>query len=164
MTKSIKIFVAVVFVSFRCFGQELPTSSLYQTLKKSDSLLFEETFNKCNFTPLDKIIHPDLIFLHDQSGRQNKAEFLSAVKQNICGNLKQKPIRKLTPGTLTVYPLHRDGVLYGAVQMGDHEFYIAETGKPLQATSTAKFIHTWILTDGEWKLYFVQSYHHVPSK
>jgi len=164
MNKFIATIVVLVVAPFLCFSQEAQTSDLFRALKKSDSLLFEETFNKCNLAPLDKIIHPDLVFLHDQSGRQNKAEFLSAVKQNICGNPKQKPIRKLTPGTLTVYSLHRDGVLYGAVQMGDHEFYIAEAGKPLRPTSTAKFIHTWLLTEGEWRLYFVQSFHHVPVK
>jgi hypothetical protein len=146
------------------FAQEAPTSALFRALQKGDSIVFDEGFNKCNLAALDKITAASLIFLHDQGGTQNKAEFMAAMQKNICGNPAQKPIRKLTPGSLVVYPLKKDGILYGAIQMGDHEFYIAEAGKPLRPTSTAKFITTWILTDGVWMLSICHSYHHVPVK
>ncbi len=159
--------LAVTFLAILAIpslAQESTTSDLYRVLLKYDSLVFEEGFNKCNLAPLEKLTAENLVFLHDQGGMQNKAAFLEAMQKNICGNPNQKPIRKLTPGTLVVYPLKKDGVRYGAIQMGDHEFYIAEPGKPLRKTATAKFITTWLLVNGEWKMSICHSYHHVPVK
>lgn len=157
------LLCALSFISLDLRAQESPASNLYRALLKGDSIVFEEGFNKCNLAALEKITAENLIFLHDQGGTQNKKEFMAAMQKNICGNPAQKPIRKLTPGTLVVYPLKKDGVLYGAIQMGDHEFYIAEAGKPLRPTSTAKFISTWLLKDGVWMLSICHSYHHVPK-
>ena len=158
----ITLSLLLTLAGLKLLAQESLSSDLYRALLRGDSIVFEEGYNKCNLTALDKITAEDLIFLHDQGGAQNKAEFMAAMKQNICGNPAQKPIRRLTPGTLVVYPLKKNGVLYGAIQMGDHEFYIAEAGKPLRPTSTAKFISTWMLKDGVWTLSICHSYHHVP--
>ncbi len=146
------------------FAQESPTSDLFRALKKGDSIVFEEGFNKCNLAALDKIALESLVFLHDQGGKSAKRKFMEDMQKHICSNPEQKPIRKLTPGSLVVYPLENDGVLYGAIQMGDHEFYIAEAGKPLRPTSTAKFITTWMLVEGVWKLSICHSFHHQPVK
>ncbi|MEN9686441.1 MAG: hypothetical protein RLZZ28_2227 [Bacteroidota bacterium] len=145
------------------FAQVSEQSALFIQLKTADSILFEEGFNKCNFTALKKKVHKDLEFLHDQGGIQDAQAFYTAVEKNICANPDKKPIRKLTAGTLQVYPMKSQGVLYGAIQMGIHEFYIAEPGKALYLTSTARFIHTWILENEEWKLKHVLSYDHKPA-
>ena len=141
-------------------AQEAENSGLFIQLKRADSIIFEQGFNKCNFPALQKIVHTDLEFLHDQGGIQNRDQFFRAVEQNICANPNAKPVRKLIPGSLKVYPLYNQGKLYGAIQMGDHEFYIAEPGKELRHTSTARFIHTWLLEGEQWKLYRVLSYDH----
>lgn len=162
--KTLNLIIILWLACSACsFAQESPTSELFRALQKMDSVVFEEGFNRCNLAALEKITSDNLIFLHDQGGPQSKAEFMNAMEKNICGNPSQKPIRKLTPGTLVVYPMKNNGILYSAIQMGDHEFYIAEAGKPLRKTSTAKFISTWLLVDGVWKLSICHSYHHVPS-
>lgn len=143
---------------------ESPDSELFQTIKKADSLMFEETFNKCNFTLLEKIVHKDLQFLHDKGGIQNRDQFFKAMRENICGRPNAKPIRKLVDGSMQVYPLRDNGKLYGAIQMGIHEFYIAEPGKNLRKTGIAKFTDTWILENGDWKLYHVLSYDHQSAQ
>ena len=97
-------------------------SSIYKDLKKADSLLFDEGFNKCNFSALKTVLHDDLEFLHDQGGRQNLAEFYEAFTNSICSNPDMKPIRKLIDETLKVYELKSDGNVYGAIQTGDHKF------------------------------------------
>ena len=164
MTNIQTVFLLLLMVPSISVAQESLSSELFLALQKRDSVVFEEGFNRCNLTALEKIVADNLIFLHDQGGTQNKSEFMKAMQQNICGNLSQKPIRKLTPATLVVYPMKKDGVLYGAIQMGDHEFYIAEPGKSLRKTATAKFISTWLLVDGVWMLSICHSYHHVPAR
>ncbi len=162
--KKVPLLMLILFASGVSHAQEAPDSPLFVALKKGDSLIFEEGFNKCNLAPLEKLTAENLVFLHDQGGTQNKSEFMDAMRRNICGNPNQKPIRKLTPGTLVVYPLKKNGVLYGAIQMGDHEFYIAEPGRPLRKTGVAKFITTWLLVNGEWQMSICHSFHHVPVK
>jgi len=164
MIPRISLVIILAIGHFASEAQESSTSDIFMALLKCDSLVFEEGFNKCNLAPLEKLASENLVFLHDQGGVQNKAEFMEAMRKNICGNSNQKPIRKLTPGTLVVYPLKKDGKLYGAMQMGDHEFYISEPGKPLRKTATAKFITTWMLDNGAWKMYVCHSYHHVPVR
>ncbi len=141
-------------------AQESITSELFITLKKADSLVFTQGFNTCDLKILDSIMHKDLQFFHDQQGMQNRKEFFKGFKESICTNTNEKPIRKLVDSSLVVYPLKKDGKVYGAIQMGVHEFYIAEPTKKVRLTSTGKFIHTWLLENGEWKLYKVLSYNH----
>lgn len=157
---NILLFVIALLFNRAAVAQADPHSELFVALKKADSLVFDEGFNKCNFILLQQVMHPDLQFLHDQNGAQNREAFFKVFKESICSNSNAKPIRKLVAGSLIAYPLKNEGRLYGAVQMGMHEFYIAEPGKPLRFTGTAKFIHTWLLENGDWKLYRVISYDH----
>lgn len=140
---------------------QLPkTDSLYLALKQQDSIFFERSFNLCDLDYLDKTTHPEMVFFHDQGGIQHKAEFMAAVKNNICGNPGQKPIRKAAPQSLEVFPLYSNGQLYGVIQTGIHDFYIRESGKADRHTSRAKFTHVWLLDNGRWLLREVLSYDH----
>lgn len=161
-----KVFLSLLSLLIvpAAFSQVAVDSDLFRQLQKGDSVIFEQGFNNCNFVALEKVVHADLQFIHDQGGMQNRAEFFSAVKNNICAGNGPKPVRQLTNGTLQVFPLMNNGKLYGAVQMGIHEFYLAEPGKELRFTSGARFIHTWLLENGEWKLFRVISYDHQPVK
>ncbi|MEZ4875342.1 MAG: serine hydrolase [Flavobacteriaceae bacterium] len=162
--KKITLLLTLIFFAPFAKGQVSEDSALFKTLKAEDSLLFEESFNKCNFEVLEQIAHPDLQFLHDQNGTQSRDDFFKAVQESICSNPDVKPIRKLVEGSLVVYPLKNEGKLYGAIQMGMHEFYIAEPNKELRFTANGKFIHTWLLENGEWKLFRVLSYDHQQPK
>lgn len=143
-------------------AQESEKSELFKTLKTKDSLLFDVSFNQCDFKVLEKLIHKDLQFLHDIGGIQDYDAFFKAVRENVCGNPDRKAMRKLVPGSLKVYPLYNRGKLYGAIQMGDHEFFISENRGAFKKTSTAKFTHTWFLENGVWLLHDVLSYDHQP--
>ena len=137
--------------------------ALFEELRRADGQVFEEGFNRCNLRALEEAIHPDLEFMHDVGGMQKRDAFFKTFRENICGNPANKPIRRLVEGSLEVYPLKDKGKLYGAVQMGRHEFLIAEAGKEPRLTGKARFVHTW-LRDGErWKLYRVISYDHGPA-
>lgn len=47
-------------------------SDLFIQLKKTDSLFFEEGFNKCNFEILETYIPTDFEFYHDENGTQDR--------------------------------------------------------------------------------------------
>lgn len=144
-------------------GQLSKDTELFDSLKRQDSIFFDRCFNQCDLVYLEKAVHKDLLFFHDQGGIQNKQVFLERTKNNICGNPDRKPIRKLVVNSLEVYPLYNDGRLYGAIQTGVHEFYIREAGKADVHTSTARFTHVWLLENKEWLLKEVLSYdHHEP--
>lgn len=156
------IYLTVLLFSIVMSSQVSKDSELYKALKKNDSLIFDSAFNECKSSDLTSIISKDLEFYHDTGGITNgKEEFLRTVKQNICGNPKVRPYRELVKGSLQVYPLAKDGVLYGAIQKGDHNFYLKENGKT-RPTVTAKFTHLWVLENKKWVLKRVLSYDHQP--
>ena len=149
------------FIFFGIISAQVDTKSeLFQTLKQKDSLIFQEGFNKCQLIPLENLLAVDLEFYHDKGGFQDKALFMQAMRENICGSPERKPIRKLSPNTLEVFPLYNNGELYGALQKGKHEFYIQEPNKELYQTGTALFTILWIKENEDWKAKRIFSYHH----
>lgn len=137
------------------------TNSLYPVLKTKDSLLFEVGFNNCNISQFEELINEDFEFYHDKSGKiLSKTSFIESIKSGIC-NLDYKASRELINGTLEVYPLAKNGVIYGAVQTGMHQFYAIEKDKLKHITSTAKFTHVWELENNIWTLRRAISYDHT---
>jgi hypothetical protein len=161
--RSLGVLAALLVAAGTSFAQGSADAALFEALKKADSSLFDEGFNRCNMQAVEAAIHPEIEFLHDQSGRERHAEFMKSFREFICSSPDRKPIRRLVEGSLEAYPLKNEGKLYGAVQMGRHDFYIAEPGKEPRRTATARFVHTWLLEGGRWKLYRVISYDHQPT-
>lgn len=128
-----------------------------------DSLLFQLGYNQCDTLQYYELVSQDFEFYHDQAGVTGSREaFLSGVG-SLC-RLPYKPRRALRLSSLQVYPLYENGVLYGAVQEGVHDFYAKEAGKPEYLTSTARFVHLWLREEGAWKLARVLSYDHQVPK
>ena len=83
------------------------------------------------------------------------------MKNGICNSSNTfKARRELVDGSLKVYPLYDNGVLYGAIQEGEHRFFEKNGNQPEKAGSTAKFTHLWILDHNQWKLKRILSYDH----
>lgn len=142
------------------YAQETTSSELYRTLKTKDSLLFEIGFNTCNIKLFEDLVSDNFEFYHDQSGiTPNKTAFVESMRNGLC-KLPYRPRRALVQGSLVVYPLYKNGTLYGAIQMGKHRFFAIEKEKPEYFTSIAKFTHVWLLENGDWKLVSVLSYDH----
>jgi CubicO group peptidase (beta-lactamase class C family) len=155
----------MTFIVSNVKSQVPKTSELFMTMKKQDSVFFENSFNLCNIEYLNKAIHKDLVFYHDQSGIQNKEIFLDNIKKYICADINKKPIRKVIEESLEVFPLYNNGILYGVIQSGIHDFYIREPNKADVRTSRAKFTHLYLLENGNWLLKEVLSFdHNEPSK
>lgn len=150
------------------FSQEKPNSELYKTIMSKDSLLFDIGFNKCDISQFENLFTADLEFYHDKSGVSDKPLFLTNMKKGLCGSVGTHQYRRyLVPNTTEVYPLYNKGVLYGAMQMGIHQFYekSAEKNESLANAkehfgSTARFTHVWLLKEGVWKLARCFSYDH----
>lgn len=152
--------ITALFFFGMSYGQESIDSELHKTLIKKDSILFDAGFNNCDLVALEKVLAEDLEFYHDVGGIQNKAQFMKAMKENICSSPERKPIRKLTPNTVKVYPLYENKILYGVIQEGVHEFHIQEPNKALYQTGTALFSILWLMEADDWKAKRVYSYHH----
>ena len=139
---------------------ETTPATLHQQLAQKDAEFFERGFNQCDLAYLEATISPELKFYHDQSGFQDKTLFMENTRRYLCSDPAHKPIRKLTSGSLSTFPLYRDGKMYGAIQHGKHQFYLREPGKPDQLTGTARFTSVWLKQNNDWQLADVLSYDH----
>ncbi len=165
--KQLSLLFTIIFLlnTNCCNAQIAKDSDLFIQLKKTDSLFFEEGFNKCNFEILETYISNNFEFYHDENGTQNKEQFFIGFRESICSNIERKPIRKVIEESLEVYRLKNNGETYGAIQRGIHLFYIKEPNKELYLTNIAKFTSVWNLENCKWKLSRVLSYDHKePNK
>ena len=158
--KNIAITLLSVFLFTNGFAQVEKSSNLHKTIKEIDSLLFNIGFNTCDITLFKKLVSDDFEFYHDQAGiTSSKSEFILGIENGLC-KLDYKPKRVLDEKSLEIYPLKKNGVLYGAIENGIHSFYAIEKNKEEYLTSTAKFTHVWILEKEGWKLSKGISYDH----
>mgnify|MGYP003462824353 FL=1 len=160
------VFLAFFFALFlfslstSAKAQVPENSALFKTVMALDSQLFEEGFNRCRLDVTAELADANLEFFHDKGGMQDRAQFLLAMKNNVCGNPEGKPVRTLVAGSTKVFALENNGVLYGAVQHGEHRFHLKGTDTAKAGYTVAKFTHVWILNKGQWQLKSAISYDH----
>ena len=106
----------------------------------------------------------DLEFYHDKGGLSiGLDDLVEKTKRNLCSNENFGLRRAVVEGSVKVFPLKNNGIIYGAIISGEHVFYVLEKGKPERLDGRAKFTHTWILKDGAWKMHRILSYDHGPA-
>lgn len=136
---------------------------IFAGLKVKDSILFELGFNQCDTHQVRIATSTNFEFYHDQAGITKSQEaFIKSISE-LC-SLPYKASRELVEGSLTVDILKKNGEVYGAIQLGKHKFYAKEPGMEKYLTSTADFIHLWIIEENTWKLKRVFSYNHTAIK
>jgi CubicO group peptidase (beta-lactamase class C family) len=156
----LRILLWLLLLSISTYGQVDKASNLYKIIQEKDSLLFTIGFNTCDITQFENLVSEYFEFYHDQAGiTSSKSAFIESIRNGLC-KLTYKPVRELAENTMEVYSLEKNGVLYGAIQTGKHNFYAIENGKPEYLTSVAKFTHVWILENESWKLSKGLSYDH----
>lgn len=153
-------FLVLLFFFGNIHAQIDKNSELFLELKKQDSIFFERGFNNCDMAYLEKSMDDNLKFYHDKGGFQDKKLFLERTKENICSDPLRKPIRKVVPESLEVFPLYDNGNVYGAIQTGEHQFYIREPNKKDVLGGRAKFTTVWTKKNGNWVMSDVLSYDH----
>lgn len=143
------------------FSQEKKSSNLYKTIISKDSLLFNVGFNTCDIAQFENLLSDQFEFYHDKDSIQDKAIFLKNIRKGLCGSTKTYQARRdLIPESTEIYPLAKNGALYGAIQIGIHQFFEPTPAGKDKFGSTARFTHVWILENGIWKLRRSFSYDH----
>lgn len=164
------VFLAFFFALFlfslstSAKAQVAENSALFKTIMTLDNQLFEEGFNQCQLARFEALIPADVAFYHDKGGAQDRKEFLDGFRKNICANPEGKPLRTLVPGSTRIFPMSDNGVLYGAVQTGEHTFHMKGKSPAAEGYTVAKFTHLWLLKNGRWQLQNALSYDHQSVK
>jgi hypothetical protein len=136
-------------------------SDLYKTILSKNNLLFQVGFNTCDIAQFDSLLSEYFEFFHDKDSISTRKEFLNGIRNGLCKSPSTyQSRRELIPGSTEIFPLYKNGKLYGAIQHGKHHFYENSQGKPERFASTARFTHVWILENGLWKLSKGLSYDH----
>lgn len=142
-------------------AQLATTDALYKTILSKDSLLFSVGYNTCNISQLEQLLAKNFEFHHDKDGISDKKGFLQAFRNGLCKDPEHYQARRvLVDGSTEIYPMYRNGILYAAIQNGDHLFHEKETGQEERFGSAARFAHLWVLEKGDWKLSRAWSFDH----
>lgn len=164
------VFLAFFFALFlfslstSAKAQVAENSALFKTIMALDNQLLEEGFNQCQLARFEALIPADVAFYHDKGGAQDRKEFLDGFRKNICANPEGKPLRTLVPGSTRIFPMSDNGVLYGAVQTGEHTFHMKGKSPAAEGYTVAKLTHLWLLKNGRWQLQNALSYDHQSVK
>lgn len=73
---------------------------------------------------------------------------------------KNRGRRVIVPDSLRIFPMRRGPDVYGAIVMGEHDFFSAEAGKIIKRTFRSSFTHLMLQKDGVWKVARIYSYNH----
>ncbi len=125
MTTKIILALAFFILNFcnQFTAQTNKDSELYQTILRQDSLLFNVGFNTCDVSQFQKLLSENLKFYHDKDGVSDKNKFLFDIKNGLCKNPETTQVKRfLIKGSTQVFPLYKNGILYGAIQNGEHTF------------------------------------------
>jgi len=139
--------------------------ALTQAITARDAALFATYFGECDPAKMGGFFTPDLEFYHDKAGfdAHSAKEFVDDYARKCVDYSKPGAVRvrrELAPGSLNVEAIPG----FGAVEEGDHLFYIRQGDGPEQLTGRAHFVQLWQLgEDGVWRLKRVLSFSHAPA-
>jgi hypothetical protein len=134
------------------------SESLYKIIADLDTIVFK-AYNSCNLSVFKDYFVEDLEFYHDKTGMiSSRKNMLEALEIMLCGDDKIKTRRELIEGSLMVYPIAN----FGAIQVGEHQYYKSFDGQPEELVEVAKFTHIWRNNDTGWQITRVLSYDHQP--
>jgi hypothetical protein len=138
--------------------------ALTQVIAARDAELFELFFRGCDPAKLRTMLTDDIEFYHDKDGLVfTSADAMVADYQRQC-TARAKPDawrsrRELVKASLKVDPVPN----YGAMEIGDHQFYERKGDGPEKLVGRASFSMVWKLDSGTWKLSRILSYAHGPA-
>lgn len=161
MTRIILATVTFVISSTFAYSQQ-SDDEVTQLIVRNDSL-FWKAYNTCDIAGMTTLFRDDVEFYHDKGGPSYGVDTLmSIIKKNLCSKSDFRLRREPVKDSYRVFTLRSNNQVYGAIQSGEHVFYIVEKGKE-HLDGLAKFTHLWLLKDGKWKMSRVLSYDHGPA-
>ncbi|HEV7891982.1 MAG TPA: nuclear transport factor 2 family protein [Pyrinomonadaceae bacterium] len=136
-------------------GDKSPsTKELHERIAALDASLFA-AYNKCDIDKVGTFFAEDLEFYHEKGGLTlTRDATLALMRKNLCGADSNRVRRELVEGSMEVRPIKN----YGAVQTGEHRFYLTQKGQTEKLDGIGKFVMLWREKDGEWKITRVISY------
>lgn len=144
--KKLFTILSILLTTFSAFAQVDKNSDLYKTILVKDSLLFDIGFNHCDIKQFENLLSDNLKFYHDKDGISDKTKFLADLKNGICNNQTNRQVQRfLVKESTEIFPLYKNGVLYGVVQNGEHKF----SEKRESQGGIAKFTNVWQLENNE---------------
>lgn len=155
--KNLLCFIIAITFCSNSSAQVDKNSYLYKTILSKDSLLFHIGFNTCDIKKFEVLLSDDLKFYHDKDGISDKTKFLLDLKNGLCKSPETRQVKRfLVKESTEIFPLYKNGVLYGAVHNGEHIF----SEKRESQSGIAKFTNVWQLENGDWKLATSFSFDH----
>lgn len=119
-----------------------------------DAAMFA-AYNKCDIDKVGTFFAEDLEFYHEKGGLTlTRDAVLAIMRKNLCGPDSNHIRRELVEGSMEVRPINN----YGAVQTGEHRFYLTQKGQSEKIDGIGKFVMLWREKDGEWRITRVISY------
>jgi CubicO group peptidase (beta-lactamase class C family) len=159
--KKYLLFIPLLFIATLLSAQIDIKSDLYKTIISKDSLLFNVGFNTCDISQFENLLSEKFEFFHDKDSISNKKRFLHNLRNGLCNSPTSfQARRELLPESTKIYPLYKREILYGAIQIGIHQFFETIEKRKEVFGSSAKFMHLWLLENDVWKLTKSLSYDH----
>jgi predicted alpha/beta superfamily hydrolase len=150
------LITLIVPVSGQVNTVSLENKNLYDQIAYQDSVLFSIAY-ACQPEKVGAFFTDDMEFYHDKGGPTiGKEKFIESLKNNFCGPNAVKLRRELIKGSLQVFPMNN----FGAIETGEHRFYITGANNVEKLSGIAKFTHLWKFINNEWKITRVLSYDH----
>jgi hypothetical protein len=139
---------------------DLPAGKeLYDQIASLDTALFE-AYNTCDLDKVETFFAEDLEFYHEKGGLTlTRKSTLELMRKNLCGGTNRVR-RELIKGTLEVHPISN----YGAVETGEHRFYLTQKDQKEKMDGIGKFVMLWQKKDGKWSISRVISYGYRPPE
>ena len=158
-SKTLLIFSFLFIFSQNVYTQNQNNNHLTKTILEKDSLLFHIGFNNCDIKQFDDLLSKDFQFYHDKDGISDKVKFIEDFKNGICNDTQNRKVQRfLIKEKTQIFPLTKEGKIYGAVQNGEHTF----SEKRESQSGVAKFSNIWQLENNVWKLKKSFSFDHQP--
>ncbi|HKO96605.1 MAG TPA: nuclear transport factor 2 family protein [Pyrinomonadaceae bacterium] len=133
---------------------------LYAKIASLDSSLFE-AFNRCDLDKVGAFFIADLEFYHEKGGlTKTRKSVIDVMRNNLCGENSNRVRRELVQGSLEVTPINN----YGAIETGEHRFYLTVKGQNEKLDGIGKFVHLWQKEGSEWRISRVISYGFRPPE
>ncbi|NML20864.1 nuclear transport factor 2 family protein [Pseudoflavitalea sp. G-6-1-2] len=150
-----------LFVSSSSLTAQENDQQLTDTILRLDRL-FWDSYNNCDLEKFAGFFTDDVEFYHDKGGVTIGVKDLTASMRNgLCADRDNFKLRReAVSGSVKVFPLRKNNVIYGAIISGEHIFNVQEKGKKESAEGLANFTHLWLLKDGVWKMARVLSFDH----
>ena len=137
-----------------------PPGDVEAAVRAADAA-FWNAYNACDVAAMGDFISEDVEFYHDKSGlTKTRASLTDSISKNLCSNPKSHLRREAISASVKFYPMAGNRALL----VGEHRFYVNDTGKPEFLDGQARFDDLWEFADGHWRMSRIFSYAHGPAK